>query len=121
VTKRGGAHDDAARPGRFEETVLLAVARLDGDGYGLSILREIEERAGERPAIGAVYATLERLEAKGWIRSSMGDATPVRGGRARRLYSLEPTGARALRDARRAFDRLWDGLELKPRRGAEAR
>lgn len=121
MTKRGGTEDDAGRPGRFEEIVLLAVARLEGEGYGLSVLREIEDRAGESPAIGAVYATLERLEAKGWIRSSMGEATPVRGGRARRLYAVEPSGVRALRHARRALDQLWDGLELKtPRRRAEA-
>ena len=120
MTKRDGVPEDAARPGRFEEIVLLAVARLEGEGYGLSILREIEDRAGERPAIGAVYATLERLERKAWIRSSMGDATPVRGGRARRLYRIEAAGIRALRDVRRTFDRLWDGLDLKPRRGAEA-
>lgn len=100
------------RIGLFEEIVLLVVARLEGEGYGLSILREIEACTGSRPAIGAVYATLERLEDKGWITSFAGEATPKRGGRAKRHYRIELRGARALQGTRRLFDRLWDGLDL---------
>lgn len=100
------------RPGAFEEVVLLAVARLADEGYGVTILREIVERTGTRPALGAIYATLERLEARGWVTSYQGDATPVRGGRARRHYRLTTTGSRALEATRRMFDRLWDGLAL---------
>jgi DNA-binding PadR family transcriptional regulator len=100
------------RLGEFEEVVLLAVARLEGDGYGVTIRREIERRTGRSPALGAVYATLDRLEAKGALRSREGDKTPVRGGRARRHFALTAEGARALREARAALDRLWDGLDL---------
>lgn len=100
------------RPGAFEEVVLLAVARLSDQGYGVTILREIEERTRTRPALGAIYATLERLEARGWISSYQGEASPVRGGRARRHYRLTATGSRALEATRQMFDRLWDGLAL---------
>ena len=100
------------RPGAFEEVVLLAVARLDDEGYGVTILREIEERTKAKPALGAVYATLERLGARGWVTSYTGDAAPVRGGRSRRHYRLTASGARALESTRKMFDRLWAGLEL---------
>ena len=100
------------RPGAFEEVVLLAVARLDDVGYGVTILREIEERTTSRPALGAIYATLERLEARKWITSYQGEATAIRGGRARRHYKLTAAGARVLESTRRMFDRLWQGLAL---------
>ena len=100
------------RPGAFEEVVLLAVARLEDEGYGVTILREIEGCTKARPALGAIYATLERLESRGWVRSYQGEASPVRGGRARRHYKLTATGSSALEATRRMFDRLWDGLAL---------
>jgi PadR family transcriptional regulator PadR len=100
------------RPGAFEEIVLLAVARLDDAGYGVTILREIEERTKTQPALGAIYATLERLETRGWVTSYQGEASAVRGGRARRHYRLTGAGARSLEASRRMFDRLWDGLAL---------
>jgi PadR family transcriptional regulator PadR len=99
--------------GEFELVVLLAVARLGDEGYGVSVRREIERRTGRATAIGAVYATLERLEAKGCVSSYDGEASPVRGGRARRHFRLETGGVRALREARRQLDRMWDGVELK--------
>ena len=98
--------------GEFEQMVLLAVLREDGSGYGMSIRREIEERAGREVSIGAVYATLDRLEQKRLVRSREGEATPVRGGRARKHFAVTPEGASALRTARAMMDRLWDGVEL---------
>jgi PadR family transcriptional regulator, regulatory protein PadR len=100
------------RLGGFEAIVLLAVARLDGEGYGVTVRREIEERTGRAPALAAVYATLARLEEKGCVRSREGEKTPVRGGRARRHFELTALGARALREAREAQERLWEGLDL---------
>lgn len=99
--------------GEFEQVVLLAVARLGDEGYGVTVLREIERRTGRSPAIGAVYATLDRLEAKGCVSSYDGEASPVRGGRARRHYRLAPAGIEALRTARRQLDRMWDGVDLR--------
>ncbi|MGD8322071.1 MAG: helix-turn-helix transcriptional regulator [Gemmatimonadota bacterium] len=99
-------------PGEFEQVVLLAVARLEGRGYGVSIRREIERRTGREVAVGSVYATLARLEEKGMVTSREGDPTPRRGGRARKHFRIEPRGVEALESARTMMDRLWDGVEL---------
>lgn len=102
-------------PGVFEQVVLLAVARLGDEGYGVTVRREIERRTGRDVSIGAVYATLRRLESKGWVASWTGEPRPERGGRARRHFRLEPAGARALERARRMLDRMWEGVALSPR------
>ena len=98
--------------GTFELVVLLAVARLGGDGYGVTLRREIERRTGRDVAVGSVYATLARLEEKGFVTSREGEPTPVRGGRARKHFRVEPAGVEALASTRGALERLWDGLEL---------
>ncbi len=82
--------------GSLEHIILLALVRLDGSAHGMIVRREIEERTGRNISIGAVYATLERLEAKGYVSSSTGDPTPERGGRAKRMFRLEAAGNRAL-------------------------
>jgi DNA-binding PadR family transcriptional regulator len=96
--------------GNFEQAVLLAVVRLREDAYGRAILREVQERLERDVAAGAVHATLERLEAKGLIRSRIGLGTPIRDGRAKRFYRLEPAGVEALNDARAAVKALWHGI-----------
>jgi PadR family transcriptional regulator, regulatory protein PadR len=83
--------------GSLEHIILLALVRLDGCAHGMIVRREIEERTGRNISIGAVYATLERLEAKGYVSSSTGDPTPERGGRAKRMFRVEAAGNRALR------------------------
>lgn len=98
------------RPSDFEQQVLLAVWRLDGDGYGASIRDELELRTGAEVAQGAVYTTLMRLEKKGFVQSSLSDPTPVRGGKAKRLFRITPEGQAGVQAVRRAMDRLWDGL-----------
>jgi len=97
--------------GEFEQLVLLAIAHLDGDAYGIPIVDEIERRTGRSVARAAVYVTLRRLEEKGLVSSRMSDPTPERGGKGRRYVKLEPEGARALREARRASERMWQGLD----------
>jgi len=82
--------------GSLEHIILLALVRLDGCAHGMIVRREIEERTGRNISIGAVYATLERLEAKGYVSSSTGDPTPERGGRAKRMFRVEAAGNRAL-------------------------
>jgi DNA-binding PadR family transcriptional regulator len=76
--------------------LLFAILRLDEGAYGVTIRREIENRTGRRTSPGAIYTTLERLEQRGLVRSHVGGSTPVRGGRRKRFYRLEPAGARAL-------------------------
>ena len=96
--------------GEFEQIVLLAAWRLGDEGYGMRIRQEIETRLGRPVTIGAIYVTLERLAQKGCVRVRTGDPTPVRGGRAKRFYSITPAGIAALEDARRQLTRMWQGL-----------
>ena len=96
--------------GTFEQAVLLAIVRLRDDAYGRGIMREVQERLERDIAAGAVHATLERLEGKGFIRSKLGLGTPIRDGRARRFYRITPAGVEALNDARAAVQTLWHGI-----------
>jgi PadR family transcriptional regulator, regulatory protein PadR len=97
--------------GEFEQIVLLAVLRLGKNAYGVTIWEEIEKRTGRPAMIGAVYATLDRLEAKGCISSKVGDPTPERGGRAKRFFRITAQGARALKRSREILASMWAGLD----------
>jgi DNA-binding PadR family transcriptional regulator len=99
-------------PGEFEQVVLLTVARLKDEAYGMGIRQEIADRTGRDVGIGSVYSALDRMEAKGFVSSTLGDPTPERGGRAKRYYRLEPAGVLALQRAREMFANLWEGLVL---------
>jgi PadR family transcriptional regulator, regulatory protein PadR len=100
----------SGRLGGLEELVLLALVRLKDNAYGVTIRRELIERTGKDVSIGAVYTTLERLEAKGYVSSRLGDATPQRGGRAKRFFRLEARGADALATSRDLVTRMGEGL-----------
>ena len=97
--------------GEFEQLVLLAILQLEADGYALSILRELDCRAGRRVSRGALYKTLERLESKGYVNWEVEEATPGRGGHPRRRFRVTPDGVAALQNARDALFRFWKGLE----------
>lgn len=84
--------------GDFEQVILFALVRLTGEAHGAAIAAEIEERTGRRVAPGALYTVLDRLEAKGFVESWIGDSTPERGGRKRKMYRMLPEGARELRE-----------------------
>ena len=99
--------------GSLEHIVLLALVRLEANAYGMTIRREIEARTGRNISIGAVYATLERLEAKRYVRSSLGEPTAERGGRAKRLFRIEAEGGRALRSSQDAIRRMAFGLRKR--------
>ena len=96
--------------GQFEQAVLVALIRLGKDAYGRAILNEVQERLARDVSAGAVYATLERLEAKGLASSKLAPGTAIRGGRARRYFTPTGAGVRALNDAKSATDLLWRGL-----------
>ena len=96
--------------GSLEHIVLLALLRLSSNAYGMTVRREIEERTGRNISIGAVYTTLERLEAKGYVRSSVGEPTAERGGRAKRLFQIEADGKRALAASQDAIRKMTRGL-----------
>ena len=97
--------------GDFEQLVLLGVLRLGDGAYGAAIRQEIHSRSGRDVSINAVYTTLDRLEAKRFLRSWTGEPTPQRGGRRRKFHALTPAGAAALKQAYRAFTAMADGLE----------
>ena len=95
--------------GVFEEQVVVAVLRTRDEAYGMNVRREIERVTGREVAIGAVYATLDRLEAKGLLASRRVHADSP----TRRLFVVSPTGARVLNETRAMRDRLWDGVDVR--------
>lgn len=97
--------------GEFEQMVLLAVLRLKEGANAVSILRELDARAGRSVSRGTLYKTLERMEAKGLVQWVAEDGPPERGGHPRRLFSVTGRGVRALQESREALQKLWQGLE----------
>jgi DNA-binding PadR family transcriptional regulator len=99
--------------GEFEEVVLLAVAILDEDAYGVPITQEIERRTGRAVGFNSVHTTLQRLEGKGFLASTMGGATAERGGRRKRYFSLTAAGRKALWEVKQMRAQLWEAVPLK--------
>src|SRR5258707_3935227 len=93
--------------GVFEQAVLVAVVHLRGEGYGRTILKEVQIRLGRDVTASAVYATLDRLEDKGLLASPAGQGTPAPGGRAKRHFALTGSGLRALNESRARSDNIW--------------
>ena len=96
--------------GEFEHLVVLAVLRLGSQAYGVTVRQEIESRTRREVSIGAVYATLDRLEAKGYVKSRLGDPTPERGGRSKRFFEVTAKGLTAVNRAQRALESMSKGL-----------
>jgi PadR family transcriptional regulator, regulatory protein PadR len=97
--------------GEFETIVLMAVLRLGKNAYGALIHQEIEKRTERRSSFGAVYTTLNRLEDKGFLSSSVGEPTAERGGRAKKYFQLKAAGAKALRRSYGETTRMAQGIE----------
>ncbi|MDO1446451.1 helix-turn-helix transcriptional regulator [Rhodocytophaga aerolata] len=93
--------------GEFEEVVLLMVAILDGEAYGVTVSQELETQTGRQVTFGTVHNTLIRLEEKGFVNSNLGGATAERGGRRKRLFTLTPAGSRAIFDIQQLRQQLW--------------
>ena len=102
------------RLGELELLVMLALVHLGPNAYGISIRQEIERRSGHDVAIGAIYATLTRLEEKRFVNPWLSDPLPKRGGRARKHWKLTALGERALRNAATSLAGMLDGLSLTP-------
>lgn len=96
--------------GDLELLVMLALIRLGDEAYGVTIGREIEQKGKHPAALASVYAVLERLERRGWVRSELGEATPERGGRAKRHFRITAQGLKEVRRARAALIDMWHGL-----------
>jgi DNA-binding PadR family transcriptional regulator len=90
--------------------IMLALIRIGDDAYGVPISEEIEKRTGRDVALGSVYAALERLEEKGFVTSSLGEATAERGGRAKKYFKVTAKGLREVRETQRVLVKLWQGL-----------
>ena len=98
--------------GEFEHMIVLALLRLGERAYGVTVRQEIEFRAHREVSIGAVYATLDRLKAKGYVKSHFGEPTPERGGRSKRFFRVTPKGMAALNRTHYALQRMTEGLDL---------
>ena len=106
--------------GHFELLVLLALLRQGDEAYGVPIARAIEHSTGKPVILASVYNTLERLEQKGLVRSTIGQPTPERGGRAERYFSMTTAGLREVRAAKKALTVLWRGVPVELDLGAPA-
>ena len=100
--------------GEFEHVVVLALLRLQDRAYGVTVRQEIEFRTSRDVSIGAVYATLDRLETKGYVKSRRGDPTPERGGRSKRFFRVTPKGVAAVSRTQWALKSMTEGLDLIP-------
>ncbi len=97
--------------GEFEELVLLTVYGLASEAYGVTIQEALERAAERQVSIGAVYAALDRLERKGYVKSRIGGSTKERGGRRKRFFSVSRSGAVVLGNMRRIRERMWQQIE----------
>jgi len=98
--------------GEFEHIIVLALLRLEDRAYGVTVRQEIELRTHREVSIGAVYATLDRLETKGYVKSHRGDPTPERGGRSKRFFRVTGKGVAAVNRTRAALESMTEGLVL---------
>jgi PadR family transcriptional regulator PadR len=98
--------------GEFEHVIVLALLRLEDRAYGVTVRQEIELRTEREVSIGAVYATLDRLERKGYVASHRGDPTPERGGRSKRFFRVTATGEAAVSRTHRALRSMTEGLSF---------
>ena len=96
--------------GEFEELILLLVAVMHDDAYGLAIQERFESQTGRSAAIGAVHSALNRLEEKGFLNSQLDDATSERGGRRKRIFSVTAAGKKALETSKELRNNLWDQI-----------
>src|SRR3977135_4034618 len=102
--------------GEFEYLMLTAAARLGDEAYGVAIRQEIEEVGGRRCSVGALYTTLDRLETKGFVKTWMGDATPQRGGRAKRMGRVNAEGVQAATAFYQTVTRVSRGVTWETKR-----
>jgi DNA-binding PadR family transcriptional regulator len=99
------------RLGEFEELTLLAVCAIRGEIYGVPVQQFVERTTGRNVTMGAVYAALARLEDKGYLRSVMGEAMQVRGGKRKRLFEATADGIKTVKELRRVRERIWHAIE----------
>ena len=104
-----------ASVGDFEQLILLALIRLGPQAYGVSIRQDIEARTARTISAGALYTALNRLENRGFVTSRLGEPTPMRGGKRKRLYSLRPAGEESVARAYESLRQMASGLGVRLR------
>lgn len=102
--------------GEFEELVLLTISMLGEEAYGVVIKEAIEQKANRTITIGSLHSTIARLEEKGLLKSSLGEATAIRGGRRKRYFQLTADARKVLQHIKSLRDELWSlsNLGMKP-------
>jgi len=105
--------------GDFEQLILLALVRLGNDAYGVSIRTEIERRTGRAVSAGALYTALDRMETRGFVMSRLGEPTPQRGGKRKRMYTLQPAGERAVARVYESLRLMASGMSARLRTAKE--
>lgn len=99
--------------GEFEEVVMLTIAVLYNNAYGITIKQEMESRLGRKVSIGSIRTTLKRLENKGMIQSEFGEATAIRGGKRKRFFKVTPYGKQVLDHVLETRQQLWSAIPKK--------
>jgi len=98
--------------GEFEELVLLTVAALQKDAYGVEIKRELEDRLKDKLSVGSIQSALKRMEEKGFLISEFGDATMKRGGKRKRIYTTTSYAHKVLSEMKEIRARLWKSIPI---------
>jgi len=98
--------------GEFEHCVLLSIVHLKSNAYGVTIRQHLKETIDRDVTLGALYATIERLEKKGFLSSHKGEATPERGGKAKRMVNITALGQKSLKETKRRFEAMWQNIQL---------
>lgn len=96
---------------RSEEIVLLAIMKLEGNAYGVTIREELSGFTGHEWTFGAIYVPLDKLTQKGYVKKTLSDPVPEKGGRSKCLYEVTRDGKSALKTIRDVQDRAWDGIQ----------
>lgn len=95
---------------RSEEIVLITILKLQDDAYGVAIRKKLHEETGTLWSFGSIYTALNTLTRKGYVKKRKGKPTTERGGRHKCLYVVSPDGKKALKEIKRALDKIWSGL-----------
>lgn len=98
---------------RSDEILMLAILRLKDNAYGVSVIKEVEERTGKRLSFGSLWVSLDILHKRGFVKKRIADPTPQRGGRSKIYYSLTPKGVRVLEETREFQKSLWEGVPAR--------
>lgn len=101
--------------GEFEEIVLLLVASLDGEAYGVGLTHKLNEETDRAVRLNQVHAALHRLQEKGMVASRLGNPTPERGGRRKLLFTVTADGYQTLQDIQAVRTQLWSGVPVNPK------